>query len=406
MMKPVSNSGEESIIQTRTVFCRSAEWGGGVEVQGRRSSHRIAGTCLKILRRIADNPFVQRSTIITGVMLSLGAVTLAGVGEWVSGGFDGFGGGDGSGYVASGEYAGSNPRSAAPVLRETLPSMPGMPTPGSPGYTIRHVVPEVRLQFTVADESGRPVQGLSPADIRVLDDRSQVEQFQDFARDENLPLRLGVLLDASDSVKRVLPEERSTALAFVQQVLRPQSDRAFVMAFGTQTQFWQGNSAMPNSVDRLVDPAWGTNLYDALYDACSEHLWAHHEAEVVHRAIVLISDGEDTQSHHTLDDVIAIAQRSETQIYALTLRPKAAAGRADGIMRRLADATGGRFFLASTSRELTSAFAGIEQEMRSQYFVTFRPQKGTPGFHELHVELRAPQKFQVHARQGYYAAAN
>jgi VWFA-related protein len=251
------------------------------------------------------------------------------------------------------------------------------------------------------------VQGLSRTDIRILDDQSQVERFEDFARDENLPLRLGVLLDASDSVKRVLPEERTTALSFVQQVLRPQSDRAFVMAFGTQSHFWEGTpDTMPNVVDRLVEPAWGTNLYDALYEACGAHLWQHHEADFVHRAIVLISDGDDTQSHRTLKDVIAIAQRSETQIYALTLRSTKKPAPGDNVMRRLAETTGGRFFAASTSKELQQAFSGIEQEMRSQYFVTFRPQQPKPGFHELRVEMRDPQKFQIHARQGYYATEN
>jgi VWFA-related protein len=350
---------------------------------------------------------VQRSTIITGVMLSLGAVALAGIAEWASGGFDGLtGDGNGSGVVAEREYAGGK-AAGTPVLREGLSSLPTMPAAASPGYTIRRNVPEVRLQFTVADERGKPVQGLSPADIRVLDDRSQVEKFQDFSRDENLPLRLGVLLDASDSVKRVLPEETATAMSFVQQVVRPQSDRAFVMVFGTQSQIWQRSpSIIPNIVDRLVEPSWGTNLYDALYDACSEHLWLHHETDLVHRALVLISDGEDTQSHRALEDVIAIAQRSETQIYALVLRPKKKAGSGDEVMRRLAEATGGRFFVASSSREFQGAFSNIEQELRSQYFVSFRPQEQKPGFHELRVELRAPQKFQIHARQGYYATAN
>jgi VWFA-related protein len=280
---------------------------------------------------------------------------------------------------------------------------------GAPGYTIRRTVPEVRLQFTVADESGKPVQGLSPADIRVLDDQSQVEHFQDFARDENLPLRVGVLLDASDSVKKVLPAEKESALSFLQQVVRPKSDRAFIMAFGTQAEFWGPNTANPqlsNVVSRLLEPAGGTNLYDALYSACADHLWLHHENELVHRAIVLISDGEDTQSYRSLDDAISMAQRSETQIYSLTLRPKKKVGTGDVVMRRLAESTGGRFFLASSSKEFQSAFSDIEQEMRSQYFVTFRPTKAKPGFHELKVEMRAPQKFQIHARQGYYAAVN
>ncbi len=372
---------------------------------------RISKSLLKGALLIADNSFVQRTTILTGVMLSLGVVTLAGIGEWASDGSGGFGSlgndGDASSIVADGGYSGAKRVGSPPVLRESLPPSAGMAALASPGYTIRRTVPEVRLQFTVADESGKPVQGLSPADIRVLDDQNQVERFQDFARDENLPLRLGVLVDASDSVRRVLSEEKNTALSFVQQVLRPQSDRAFVMAFGTEAKFWpQAPDAMPSMVDRLMEPSWGTNLYDALYDACSEHLWLHHEADLVHRAIVLISDGEDTQSHRALEDAIAIAQRSETQVYALTLRPKKKSGSGDSVMRRLAEATGGRFFVASDAKELQGAFADIEREMRSQYFVSFRPQQAQAGFHELRVEMRTPQKFQIHARQGYYAVGN
>ena len=390
--------------------------GAAIEAQGCRGSQsepkrRSLPFCclcatLKLLQRLADNSLVQRSTILAALSLSLAAVTLAGVGEWASGGFDpSSSDGDGSAYLATADYAGGRVGGVPPNAPANQPRVTD-----AAEYTIRHNVNEVRLQFTVADEAGKPVQNLSPADIRVLDDQSQVERFQDFARDDNLPLRLGVLLDASDSVKRVLPEEKETALSFLQQILRPQSDRAFIMAFGSQAKIWQqtpnSTAQLATSVERLTEPAWGTNLYDALYDACSERLWQHHESDLVHRAIVLISDGEDTQSYRSLADVIAIAQRSETQIYALTLRPKKKTGAGDGIMRRLAEATGGRFFLASSSQEMQGAFADIEQEMRSQYFVTFQPQQSKPGFHQLRVELRAPQRFQVHARQGYFAAEN
>src|ERR1035437_190079 len=100
-------------------------------------------------------------------------------------------------------------------------------------------MPEVRLEFTVDDEQGRLVHDLSAADIRILDNQAPVERFSAFARDENLPLRLGIVLDTSDSVKRVLPDEKAAALNFLDRIMRPQSDRAFVMAFGADIHIWQ-----------------------------------------------------------------------------------------------------------------------------------------------------------------------
>ena len=146
----------------------------------------------------------------------------------------------------------------------------------TPNYTIRRTVPEVRLQFTVADEHGRPVQNLSPDDVRIFDDDSPVPKFQDFARDENLPLRLGILLDVSDSVKRVLPEEKAAALEFLGRVLRPETDRAFVMSFAGNVQLWQGitndRDGLIQAVNRVHQPGWATVLFDALYSACFDHL--------------------------------------------------------------------------------------------------------------------------------------
>ena len=109
------------------------------------------------------------------------------------------------------------------MLPETSNYLPA----NTPGYTFRREVPEVRLQFTVADDQGRLMQNLSSADVRVLDDQSPVPRFTDFERDDNLPLRLGIILDTSDSVKRVLPDEKTAARSFLDRVMRPQSDNAF-----------------------------------------------------------------------------------------------------------------------------------------------------------------------------------
>ena len=297
-----------------------------------------------------------------------------------------------------------------PLSLNNIPEVSHLAFSTAPTYTISRTVPEVRLQFTVADEHGRLVQDLLPDDIRVLDDQSPVAKFDDFARDENLPLHLGIILDASDSVKRVLDEEKAAALDFLDRVLRPQSDRAFVMAFGADLQVWQAatndRGRLIQAVNRLHQAGWGTLLFDALHSACVDHLPNNDDGALVHRAIVVLSDGDDTDSFHSLPDVIAAAQRSEIQIYALTVHKKGLRPAGDIILRRLADETGGGFFVARSAKELQGAFAEIEQEMRTQYFVSFPPQQSTPGFHALQVEvLRPPQKLQVHARRGYYAAA-
>ena len=112
---------------------------------------------------------------------------------------------------------------------------------------------------------------------------------------------------------------------------------------------------------------------------------------LVRRAIVVLSDGNDTHSLRTLQDVIAAAQRSEIQIYALTMHKKGLRLPGDAILQRLADETGGSFFVAQSAKELQGVFAEIEQEMRSQYYVSFPPRRSTPGFHALRVEVRSPQ---------------
>jgi VWFA-related protein len=362
-----------------------------------------------LLARIADNSIVHKSAMVIGLTLALAVAPMAEIGEWAAGGSSNSAGASSSASVgAPGQNAESRALALAPMPMNLLPAGSYSPA-GIPGYTVSRTVPEVRLQFTVADEHGRLMRGLAAEDIRILDNHVPVEHFNDFAREENLPLRLGIVLDTSDSVKSVLPDEKAAALSFLNRILRPQSDRAFVMGFGGEVRIWQASTAdrarLIDAVGRLHQPGWGTSFYDALYAACKEYPSYGDETSLVHRAIVVLSDGDDTQSFHDLRDVIAIAQRGEVQIYALALRGKKQVLHADAVLQRLAEQTGGRFYVAQSSRDLEGRFAEIEQELRTQYFVSFPPQQATPGFHALQVQVRTPQKTQVHARQGYYAAA-
>jgi VWFA-related protein len=365
------------------------------------------GLGLKLLWWAADKSIVQRSAIIAGLSLALGGIILAGIGEWAAGHVDSTAPDAAiSSAIPSSSYSGDR-------VSPFAGTSPDLPDPGdrmpasSPGYTFRYDVPEVRLQFTVADERGRLVNGLTSGDIRVFDNQTPVSHFNEFERDDDLPMQLGLLLDTSDSVKRILPQEKRAAIDFLTQVMRPQTDNAFVVAFGGDYKIWQKSTAdrqqLVDAIGRSNEPGWGTRVFDALYAACSGQASSGDTDASLHRVIVVLTDGNDTDSLHTLTDVVAAAQRSEIQIYPLTIHAKKIFTRGDRVLQRLAESTGGQLYIAPSAKDLATAFAQIERDLRTQYYVSFPPQQSTPGYHSLRVEVRTPQKLQVHSRQGYYA---
>ncbi len=274
------------------------------------------------------------------------------------------------------------------------------------GYTIRRTVPEVRIQFSVADERGRLITTLSAADFRIFDNQSAVQRIRQFSRLEDLPLQLGILLDVSDSVQKTVFHEKLAAQFFVQQVFRPQTDRAFLMAFARDVKLWQPSTGEPTALretlKRIQQQGFTTNFYDSLFSACAGQFSQTGEQDVTQRIIVLLSDGEDTGSLHGMPDVIALAQRNEIQIFALSIHSKRKSAPGDQVLQRLADETGGRFYIAASDNEFPAIFAEMEQQMRTQYAVSFQPQQETPGFHAIRLELTGPQNLRVHARRGYY----
>lgn len=361
---------------------------------------------IKLALRIADNSYVKRSFLIIGLAFALSASTL---------GIDGKAGdalarkNSPDAIAAGGEYAGAHVAAVSPLPASLLAEPGSASNATATAYTIRRIVPEVQLQFTVADEQGRLVRNLSADDIRILDNQAPVERFSNFVRNENLPLRLGIVLDTSDSVKRSLSEEKAAALSFLTRVMRGQNDRAFVMAFGSDIHVWQPPTAnrtqLMDAVEHGKEPGFGSRLFDALHSACEEQASEQDEESPVHHVVIVLSDGDDTQSFHELGDVIVAAQRKGIQIYALTLHSKRVHPRGDQVLQRLTEESGGRLFVAQSSKELDATFMAIEQELRTQYYVSFAPPQGTPGFHDLRIEVRTPQNAKVQARHGYYAFA-
>ncbi len=364
------------------------------------------GITLKVLAWLADKWLVRRATLVYGLSFALAGGTFLGIGEWAAGRFDG-------GSAERAPAATLDPSSYTrdriairPMAMPDLPESDHLPA-NTPDYTFRRDIPEVRLQFTVADQRGKLVRDLSADDIRVFDNQSPVAHFSEFERGDDLPLHLGLVIDTSDSVRRVLLEEKTAAIDFLEMIMRPQTDRAFVIAFGGEFKTWQSSTAdrqaLVDAVTRLQEPGWGSRVYDALYSACSSQPSAATDGKDLHRAIVVLSDGDDTDSIHGLTDVVSAAQRSEVQIYPLTIHPRKKIERGDRVLQRLADSTGGRLYVAESAKELGAAFSQIEQDLRTQYYVSFPPQQSTPGYHSLRVEVRAPSHLEVHAREGYYA---
>jgi VWFA-related protein len=258
----------------------------------------------------------------------------------------------------------------------------------------------------VADETGRLVDDLLPSDLLILDNYLAVFGIREFSHLQDLPLQIGILLDVSTSVRKTVPGETMAGRLLVQQLLRPQTDNAFLMEFGSDTRLWQSPTndrvALARGLERIQQRGDVTKLYDGLFIACASQFSENDFPKVAHRVIVVFSDGVDTDSFHGLADVIALAQNNEVQLYAVSVHSRRSSWPGDEVLRRMTEQTGGRLFVADSERDFPFIFAAMEKEMRTQYAVSFQPAERSLGFHSLQVELVRHQRLHVHARQGYF----
>ncbi len=264
------------------------------------------------------------------------------------------------------------------------------------------------LTFTVTDRHGHFINDLKQSDFALLDDGKAPAQVYRFEQNTNLPLRVGMVIDTSTSIRQRFAFEQQAATEFLLQILRPASDKAFVEGFDLAPDYkqnWTNNlDALTAGIEGLHSGG-GTALFDAVYSGCHEKMLdatLHHEP--ARKAVILISDGDDNQSHSYLEDAIKECQRAETSVYTISTNMSPSRDRGDDTLQKIADATGGRAYYPNRIEDMPNSFMQIQQELRSQYALSYKPAdfSANGAFRTIYL-FCLDRKYQVRSRTGYFA---
>jgi Ca-activated chloride channel homolog len=304
--------------------------------------------------------------------------------------------------------AGQNqPPKVSTDVTSTSPLGPG-PSDDDALTTIRHTVNEVNVVFTVTDKHGHYVRDLKKDNFKVVDDNKPAAEIRSFHAEANLPLEVGLLVDASNSVRDRFKFEQEAATEFLNQTIRPKYDEAFIIGFDVTPEVTQDFTDSTEKLSigvRSLRPGGGTAMYDALYFACRDKLMKAQHNGPVRRAIILLSDGDDNQSHVTREEAIEMAQRAEVIVYTISTNLSGAGHHGDKVLERIADATGGRAYVPFQINEVANAFAAIQEELRSQYAIAYKPADfiADGRYRSVDIQTVGQKGLRVRSRRGYYA---
>jgi VWFA-related protein len=300
--------------------------------------------------------------------------------------------------------------------------------PVKTGQKITTTVNLVDVLFTVLNRRNKLVSDLEKKDFTVLDNNVG-QEIRYFSKQSDLPLRIGMLLDTSNSIRDRLKFEEDAANNFLFSVIRRGTDQAFLMTFDDEPQIVQGFTADTGQLrDQILKmrAGGGTAVYDAIYEACQSQL-SHpprppgDQPDVVRRVMILISDGEDNLSTHTRTEAIETALRTNVVIYTISTSTqwvtiedpsKEKAGNrkyhlteGDKVLQDLAEETGGRSFYPYHVDDLDQSFQDIGDELRNQYSIAYSPTNhGFDGhYYKIKIDVPEHKGYQVRARRGYYA---
>ncbi|MCB1009366.1 MAG: VWA domain-containing protein, partial [Acidobacteria bacterium] len=240
---------------------------------------------------------------------------------------------------------------------------------GSSDFLEEIEVDLVEVFATVLDRSGNPVDGLGAADFTLLDN-GRAQRIEKFELVRDLPLTIGLVLDTSGSMRESIGEAKRAASGFLQAVMTPK-DRGFAVGFSDRPVLLMPLTADPGALEIAFRdlPAYGnTSLHDALVYSLYQFRGIRGR-----KAMVLLSDGDDTASLVAFQDALAYAQRSGVAIYTIGLDVGAGSLGIRRKLQELAEETGGRVFYIDKAIELAGVYEQIERELRSQYLLAFSP---------------------------------
>lgn len=309
------------------------------------------------------------------------------------------------------------------------PTAPTQAAGQNPDGTQRVRVAEVDMILSVVNHKQKFIVDLEQKDFRLLEDNHE-QEIRFFSRQLDLPLRLGLLMDTSNSIRPRLQFEKEAATNFVSNTLRRDRDQMFIMTFDSDPQVVMNYTNDPEKLRTTIDAqhaGGGTALYDAMLKAADMLNHAppvKSGAQEVHRVLVIISDGDDNLSSHTRADVIDALGRVGVQVYTIStstqwITPEESNdpskkfdrkwGKTDGdnILEQFADKTGGRAFFPFHVDDVLQDFEDIGVELRSQYLLGYIPANGlTDGkFRKVKIEVPGHKELQIRSREGYFANA-
>lgn len=268
-------------------------------------------------------------------------------------------------------------------------------------------VSRVSLLFTVTDRKGRFVTDLVKDDFQVVESKKQ-QSILEFTAESDLPLRLGILVDTSNSIRDRFKFIQEAAIEFLNQVLRPRQDRAMVLSFDTAVELvsdlTDDQEKLATAI-RSLRAGGGTSMYDSIFFACRDKLMQDQPRHKFRRAIILLGDGEDNQSRYTREQSLEMAQKADVVIFTISTNITRVDTDGDKVLRYLASETGGLSFFPFKVQDLVQSFENISNELRRQYSILYRPEPlKTDGlFHPIDVKVRNRRDLVVRCRKGYYA---
>jgi VWFA-related protein len=268
-------------------------------------------------------------------------------------------------------------------------------------------VTRVNMLFTVTDKKGRFVTNLTRDDFEIIEGKKP-QVIQEFAAESDLPLRLGILIDTSNSIRTRFKFEQEAAIEFINNVVRTNQDRAMVVSFDTKAELV---ADLMTDTDRLstairnLRPGGGTAFYDAIYFSCRDKLSQDQPKHKFRRAIIMVTDGDDNQSTYTRDQALEAAQKADVVLYTISTNDSRIETDGDKILRYFAGETGGKSFFPFRVEDLEQSFENIANELRHQYDISYRPEPlKTDGlFHTVELRVKGRKDLVVHVRKGYYA---